>query len=164
MKPMKLIFYPNNKLRKGTVSFLKETESSEVEQLFKNMLFTLNFFEGFGLAASQVGISMRAIVVNDRQGTELAMLNPEITSFQGEQDVEETCLSFPYQKGTVKRYLTINVKYRDQDFEEKHVELSGFLSAIVQHEIDHLDNILFTDRMSKMTRELITKRIRKRHG
>lgn len=164
MKPMKLIFYPNDKLRKATVPFREETEKYNIEQLFKNMFFTVNFFEGYGLAAPQVGISMKAIVVNDRQGTEIGMLNPEIVSFSGEQDVEEICLSFPYQKGTVKRYDTINVKYRNQDFEEKVVEASGFLSAIIQHEIDHLDNILFTDRMSKLSRDLLTKRMKKRHG
>ncbi|MDQ7009702.1 MAG: peptide deformylase [Candidatus Gracilibacteria bacterium] len=118
---------------------------------------------GVGLAAPQVGYNKRLIVVSllkdreDESFPTIMMINPEILEHSKEKQIsEEGCLSLPEETGKVPRFKEIKLKYFDEKLNEKIIKLNGLRSNIIQHEIDHLDGILFTDRIeeSKNTKNL----------
>lgn len=115
-----------------------------VLRLLDNLRDTLYEMNGAGLAAPQIGVSRRAIVV-DVDGELYEMVNPEIVHAEGEQADIEGCLSAPGLKGMVKRWEKVEVKGLDRRGEEYKVEASGLLARAFQHEIDHLDGIMFMD-------------------
>lgn len=104
--------------------------------------------DGAALAAPQVGV-LKRIVVMDYEDEYLELVNPEILESSGEQTGFEGCLSFPGWFGSVKRAETIKVKYQDRTGKEHLIERSGNLARCLQHEIDHLDGVLFIDRVSE---------------
>jgi len=121
--------------------------------LIEDMFETMDKAPGVGLAAPQVGILKRIIVVDDREeenNKRFYMINPEITHKDGEEIGMEGCLSVPERQGTVKRATSISVKYNDLEGEEKTIDAEDFLARILQHEIDHLDGILYTDKAIDM--------------
>ena len=118
------------------------------------MIETMQEAPGVGLAAPQIGVGLRVIVVetpedeDDPQGgTQLQLINPEILKQDGEQIGEEGCLSIPGYVGIVKRSQNIAVKALNRKGKEVKVKASGYLARVLQHEIDHLDGVLFTDRL-----------------
>ena len=112
-----------------------------------SMAITLSSCEdGAALAAPQVNISKRIIII-DYEDEYIEMINPEILSQQGEQIDYEGCLSFPGFIGKVKRFHYIKVKYNDSSGVEHIIERSGRMAVCIQHEYDHLDGVLFIDRM-----------------
>ena len=118
--------------------------------LIDDLFETMYVAPGIGLAATQVDVHKRVIVIDiskDRTG-QLALVNPEILSREGEDDMEEGCLSFPKVYGTIRRAVKVKARYRDLDWNEKTVDLDGFVARILQHELDHLNGIVFIDRMS----------------
>ena len=128
------------------------------ERLIDDMVETMHAFNGIGLAANQVGVPQRVIVVqlppdeDDPQSGKLyTLINPEVISY-GEELVstEEGCLSIPYYYGEVTRPDSIVVKGRDRRWREIKVKASGLLARALQHEVDHLNGILFVDRMESM--------------
>ena len=132
---------------------LRET-SKEVKEvndrikiLLEDMAETMYKADGVGLAAPQVGLLKRVIVVDirDEQGL-IKLVNPEIIEKDGEQIGVEGCLSIPEFNGTVKRPEHVKVKYLDEDGNEKIWDAHGFPAVILSHEIDHLDGILFRDK------------------
>jgi len=122
--------------------------------------------QGVGLAAPQVGISLRIIVVNlsgeDEPRRSMAFINPEIVETAGKIVAEEGCLSIPEVTAQVKRAQEIRVKYVDEQGQPAEFQAQDLLARILQHEIDHLDGILFIDRLSRIKRDLIKNRLKKK--
>jgi peptide deformylase len=118
-----------------------------IRKLLADMAETMYDANGVGLAAPQIGISKRVIVVDPQDGETglIGMVNPEIVEAEGEQLGPEGCLSIPGLNGDVKRHMRIRVKGLDENGEERIIDAEGFLARIFQHEIDHLNGILFTD-------------------
>lgn len=116
-----------------------------VKRLLDNMRDTLYAFDGVGLAAPQIGVSKRIVVV-DVGDNLIEMINPEIISSQGEQTAQEGCLSLPEVVGTVTRAQKVTVRFLNREGEEMEMEGENLLARAFQHEIDHLNGILFTDK------------------
>lgn len=134
-------------LRKKTESVSKF--SPQLNELIEDMIETMLDAEGVGLAAPQVGISKRIIVVKDNDNI-FEIINPEIISGEGEVLDIEGCLSLPGIYGEVPRFSRIEVKGLDRNKKEINISAEGFLSRIFQHEIDHLEGVLFVDRAVKL--------------
>jgi peptide deformylase len=163
--------YPNVILHTKSQVFLKE----EVVDLKENavnykpfadmMLDTMYTNEGIGLAGPQVGWGKRVVVVdtNYKEGNEapIILLNPELHDLKGEQLVQEGCLSFPLIQLAVKRYQEGVLRGKDFNWEDKEFYVQGLECAVWQHEIDHLDGLLFIDKVSKPRRNMALKKYRK---
>lgn len=116
---------------------------------------------GIGIAANQVGFDRRVIIVEPKGQEPIGMFNPEITESLGTCTDEEGCLSFPGLFVKVDRSETVTVKYLDKDNNSCTITLTGIDAKCVQHEIDHLDGICFTSRVSRLKLDLARKRQRK---
>jgi len=114
-------------------------------KLLDNMAQTLYSAKGVGLAAPQVGVSKRVIVVDAGNGL-MELINPEFLSFAGKETETEACLSIPGLMGDVTRAASVKVKFLDRYGQEQVVKARGLLARVFQHEIDHLEGILFIDR------------------
>ncbi len=134
----------------------------EIKTLIADMIETMYDQVGIGLAAPQVGIPLRLIVVDDeRAGGTRPLINPAITAQRGSVEGEEGCLSIPGIFATVVRADWVRVEALDGDGTSLELEASGLLARVIQHEIDHLDGILFIDRLDKVTRDRIKRKIKK---
>lgn len=155
----------------------------EVMHLAIDMFETMYASNGIGLAATQVGDLNRLIVVdvtgmNDSDEedadaapperrtspglpTKLALFNPQIVSADGAWKMEEGCLSIPDVRANVERPQIVTVRYLDTDFRERLLTADGMLARVIQHEIDHLDGVLFIDRIGKTQRSLLSRELRK---
>ena len=137
----------------------------QLKKLVDDMFETMYASQGIGLAAPQVAVSKRVTVIDLSQGKDpeqkLVLVNPEIIFREGKQYEEEGCLSFPEIREKVQRAAA--VKVRAQDLKGKWFEMDGeeLLSRAFQHEIDHLDGMLFIFRMSSLKRDLVLRKIRK---
>lgn len=125
--------------------------NDNIKKLMNNMAETMYHAKGVGLAAPQVGISKRVIVVDIGEGL-FKLANPEIVSSSGIQDGAEGCLSVPDVVGNVKRSEHVKVKALNEDGDEVTIEASGYLARAFQHEIDHLNGIIFTDKATAIER------------
>lgn len=125
--------------------------NDNIKKLMNNMAETMYHAKGVGLAAPQVGISKRVIVVDIGEGL-FKLVNPEIVSSSGIQDGAEGCLSVPDVVGNVKRSEHVKVKALNEDGDEVTIEASGYLARAFQHEIDHLNGIIFTDKATAIER------------
>ena len=123
------------------------------DQRLHNMIDTLKDSGGVGLAAPQVGILRRIVVIEKEDGTILELVNPEIIDTQGEQEGLEGCLSLPGIWGVVKRPMTVTVKAMDRNGNVFTDTDSGLIGRCFVHECEHLDGILFVDRASKILTE-----------
>jgi len=136
-----------------------ECVDDEVRTLIGDMFVTMYEGAGVGLAAPQVGVSVRIIVLDADSGRygeqRIALVNPEIVWHEGEVEEEEGCLSIPEIRERVKRWARVRVKGLDQEGREIEFQADGLLSRAVQHEIDHLNGILFIDRVSSLKRDLL---------
>ncbi|WP_172250083.1 peptide deformylase [Saccharibacillus deserti] len=139
-----IVTEPDEVLHKKAKEVTKITPN--VQKLVGDMADTMYDAQGVGLAAPQVGIPKRIIVIDvgDENGL-IGMINPEIIEREGEQFGPEGCLSIPGLNGDVRRSMTVTVKGLNRDGEEFTVTGSGLLARAFQHEIDHLDGVLFTD-------------------
>lgn len=120
--------------------------TSSVRALLDDMIETMHAEGGVGLAAPQVGISLRLIVIGWNE-KEWRMINPEISAASGELASFEACLSIPGAEGEVKRAAKVTVRYVDQKGTRRRLTATGLLSRVLQHEIDHLYGVLFVDRL-----------------
>ena len=139
---------------------------AEIRQLMDDMLESMHAAPGIGLAAPQVGVLKRVIVLEiDREETKtgpLFMANPEIVEVSDEDvTYEEGCLSVPEHYSDVARPAKVTVRYLDRDGETKELACEGLLATCVQHEIDHLDGILFIDHISSLKRNMILRKLLK---
>lgn len=132
-----------------------ENFNDRLKVLVDDMFETMDSADGVGLAAPQVGMLKRLIVVDDRDEENqhrFYLINPVITRKEGSEVCREGCLSIPGKQGDVKRATDIDVTYNTLDGKEENINCKDFLARIIQHEIDHLDGILYTDRAEKMYR------------
>lgn len=135
---------------------------SSVEELVDEMFKALEEEGGIGLAAPQIGVPLRIIVVSlpaDIGRTEVALVNPEIKSAEGWQEFEEGCLSVPGIFDKVKRRARIKIEGLLPNGKRFESEYEGFPATVFQHEIDHLDGVLFVDRLPRMKRRLLEKEL-----
>tara|TARA_Y100000588_G_C14262248_1_gene928154 strand:- start:1411 stop:1938 length:528 start_codon:yes stop_codon:yes gene_type:complete len=133
-------------------------------KLMDDMLDTMYQAPGVGLAAPQIGVKKRIIVVDcsskDENRAPLRMINPELVSVSDEETIsEEGCLSLPGHYANISRPAEVKVSYLDEAAENRLVEVSGLLSVCIQHEIDHLNGILFIDHLSSLKRNMILKKM-----
>ena len=135
--------------------------TSDIKRIIADMTETMWHQVGIGLAAPQVGLSYRILVMDDGKGGAQALLNPVIESRTGTVREEEGCLSVPGIFAEVERAKTIRVSAMDIEGKPISFEASGLKSRVVQHELDHLDGVLFIDRLPPVTRDRIKKRIQK---
>jgi peptide deformylase len=137
---------------------------AEVRTLIGDMFDTMYAEEGVGLAAPQVGIGLRVIVIDPRENDiePFALINPQIVRLGDEvgRD-EEGCLSIPGLKEIVERPTTVVIEAMNPDGEPVSIDAAGLLARILQHEVDHLDGILFLDRVSALKRKLLLNRWQK---
>ena len=119
---------------------------SSVHRLIDDMIDTMRASHGAGLAAPQIGVSLRVAVIEIPDEDVLVLINPEVTKKKGERVIEEGCLSVPGYQGEVKRALTVKVRARDRDGREIRVTATDdVLAQALEHEIDHLEGRLYTD-------------------
>jgi peptide deformylase len=121
--------------------------TKKTNDLVDNMFETMYAEEGVGLAAPQVGILKRIAVVDIREGNKIVLINPEIIEEEGKAIREEGCLSIPGETGDVIRAEKIKVRSLDRESNEIEFEAEGLEARAIQHEIDHLDGILFIDKV-----------------
>ena len=154
-----------------------EAVDDEVRVLAGDMIETMRAEKGVGLAAQQVGLTRRICVVEvpagldeDEDGTPLnpdlamplALVNPEVLSFTRKTTcLEEGCLSFPGITGNIRRPYGIRLRYTDLDGVEREIDVQGFSARVIQHEIDHLNGVLFTRHMSPAKRVALKGRLRR---
>ena len=164
----KIIKMPNSFLRKKA-SIVSKIDN-DIKHILDDMLETMYNANGIGLAATQIGIDNRLIVMdcgleiddNDFKSNPIKMINPEITfSSKNFKEREEGCLSIPGYHAIVKRPDRVTVNYRDENFDQKELEANELLGVCIQHEIDHLNGILFIDHLSRIKKEMILKKIEK---
>ena len=118
-----------------------------IRMLMEDMVETMYKYDGVGLAAPQVGILKRVIVIDVEDGKVYKMANPNIINESGEQSAQEGCLSVPEKKGIVSRPMKVIVEYTDENNETVKLEAEGLLARAICHEIDHLNGVLFIDRV-----------------
>ena len=161
-----IVEYPDKKLReisKEVISF-DEKLHKLLDAMYPFMMET----NGIGLAAIQVAHPFRALVLNipDEDGEQLdenliEIINPVITHKDGESVYQEGCLSVPHFYEDVKRFETISIDYQDRDGNRKTIDADGLLAIAIQHEIDHLEGILFIDKLSYSRRKKFEKEYKK---
>jgi peptide deformylase len=140
------------------------TPGPELDRLVADMFETMYDAHGIGLAAPQVGLSERLIVVDVKEeGAEpMALLNPTVVESGGGRDrVEEGCLSIPGVAATVERPVSVVVEAMDAKGQPVRIRAEGMLARCLQHEIDHLDGVLFIDRISPIKRKMLLAKYRK---
>ena len=132
--------------------------NEKIRILAQDMLETMHKFNGVGLAAVQVGILKRVVVIHTDYEKEepIILINPEIIKQKGEQTVEEGCLSFPNKFAKVVRPETIIIKALDENGEEIEIKGKGLLAQAISHEIDHLNGEVFIDKILPGTLEYVT--------
>ena len=164
MSVKKILTEPNKLLRQ--ISKLVEKVGDEERTLMNDMLDTMYAAPGIGLAAIQIGVPKRIIVMDisrDKEKKEPRyFVNPIIKSKNKEKaKYEEGCLSVPDQFAEIERPNTCEVEYLDYDGKKKLLKADGLLATCIQHEIDHLEGILFIDYLSKLKKSMIIKKLSK---
>ena len=161
----KILTEPNKILRQK--SKVVDVINKEVQKLMDDMLETMYDAPGIGLAAIQVGIPKRIIVMDISRGDEkknpLFFINPEIIWKENENATyEEGCLSVPDQFAEIDRPKKCHIKFLDYFGKEQLIKAEGLLATCIQHEMDHLEGILFIDYLSKLKKTMIMKKLSKR--
>ena len=137
-----------------------------VQKLIDDMMETMHAAPGVGLAANQVGVLQRVIVMNPTEDQTpeglMAIINPEIVLAEGEIVGEEGCLSIPDVREDVKRYQRVVVKGIGRDEKPLEIQAADLPGRVLQHEIDHLDGVLFIDRLSPAKKSLLQRELKKR--
>lgn len=118
-----------------------------IQKLIGDMIETMRAAPGVGLAAPQVGVPLRVIVIGMPEEEVKVLINPEVVRRKGERLVDEGCLSVPGYLGEIKRAESITVKGRDQNGKEIRVKADGLLAQVLEHEIDHLNGVLYVDHL-----------------
>ncbi|MBB3976395.1 peptide deformylase [Rhizobium azooxidifex] len=159
-----LIILPDPILRE--ISAPLEAINDETRRLAEDMLDTMYDAPGIGLAAIQIGVPRRMLVLDvSKDGDEktpLVFINPEIVASSDARSVyEEGCLSIPDYYAEVERPATISVRFLDREGKEQTIDADGLLATCLQHEIDHLDGVLFIDHISKLKRDMVIRKFTK---
>lgn len=166
MAVKEIITYPNPVLREKTKNVTEFNDG--LKKLAQDMADTMYAAPGAGLAANQIGAKIRMLVIDTTEKEEegatkeyLALVNPEITGGEGKQVDKEGCLSVIELTAEVKRWQKISVKALDLEGAPLELEAEDFLARVIQHEIDHLNGILFIDHLSSLKRALYKKKLKK---
>ena len=160
----KILTIPDPLLRKKSLSV--EKVDKEIRNLMDDMISTMYDAPGIGLAAVQIGVPKRVVVMdlskNPDRKKPMYFINPEIIwKSNVNSSYEEGCLSIPNQFAKVERPEKCYIKYLDYEGNEKKLEAEGLLSTCIQHEIDHLNGVLFIDYLSKLKKDMIIKKVSK---
>ncbi|CAK00575.1 peptide deformylase [Bartonella tribocorum] len=166
--PMRsLVTLPDPILRE--VSKPVEQVDTALQELADDMLETMYHAKGIGLAAIQIGIPLRMLVIDvsgnaeDTQKKPLVIINPEILWLSDERNVyKEGCLSIPDYFAEVERPKRLRVRYQNREGKQKEIEADDLLATCLQHEIDHLDGRLFIDYISRIKRDMVIRKFKKR--
>ena len=121
------------------------TIGSSIQQLIDDMVETIQQAKGVGLAAPQVGVSLRLVVLQMPGEEPITIINPEIVKRSGEQEVAEACLSVPGYAGEIKRSVSVTVKGRDRQGKAIRLKATDLMAQALEHELDHLDGVLYID-------------------
>ncbi len=164
MSIQKIYKYPDPVLRQKTASITSFDDN--LATLVEDMAQTMYDAPGVGLAAPQIGQSVKLIVVdatrnNEGESQYLPLVNPQIVAHEGTQIDEEGCLSVLDLTASVKRYKKITVSYQDIQGQEQELSAEDRFAVVLQHEIDHLNGILFIDHLSPLKRALYKKKVKK---
>ena len=164
MAIQKILTEPNKVLRQ--ISFKVENVDKDIQKLMDDLLETLYVAPGIGLAAIQIGIPKRVIVIDlsrdEEKKNPMYFVNPEIVWKSEDQSIyEEGCLSVPNQFAEIDRPKKCHIKYLDYDGNPKEIKVEGLMATCMQHEIDHLEGILFIDYLSKLKKSMIIKKLSK---
>ena len=159
-----IILEPDTILRKKSEPL--QQVNNDTRKLLDDMLKTMYAAPGIGLAAVQIGILKRMIVIDiskkEEKKNPIFLINPEIIFQSKETSIyEEGCLSLPGQYAEIERPAKCKIKYIDYNGKKAELEANGLLSTCVQHEIDHLNGILFIDYLSKLKKDMIIKKLKK---
>ncbi|MBS1798438.1 MAG: peptide deformylase [Acidobacteria bacterium] len=163
MKIHEIVKYPDPVLAKrgDPVTVFDDKLKTLVEEMFESMYAA----QGIGLAAPQIGLSQRLTVIDvsfkKNPEEKIVLINPEVIHREGEQYEEEGCLSLPDIRDKVKRAARVRVRAQNADGEWFEIEGEELLSRAFQHEIDHLDGVLFIDRLSRLKKDLTIRKIKK---
>ncbi len=143
-----------------------ETLDASIHTLLADMVETMYAAPGIGLAATQIGVALRVIVIDLSVGEDrtqlIQLVNPELVGQDGEQREEEGCLSVPGYGGSPTRPARVEVKGLAPDGTERTYQATELLARAFCHEIDHVEGVLFVDRLSPLKRDLVKRRLRKR--
>ena len=164
MTVRKILTEPDPFLRK--ISKPVDKVDNSLRKLMDDMLETMYAAPGIGLAAIQIGVDMRVIVMDisraDEKKSPLYLVNPEIVSTSKKESVyEEGCLSIPGQFAEINRPEACHIKFLDYNGKKKEIKAGGLLATCIQHEMDHLEGILFIDYLSKLKKAMIIKKLSK---
>jgi peptide deformylase len=160
-----IVTLPDEKTLRQISKPLKSVDVA-ARKLFDDMLETMYAAPGIGLAAIQLGVPLRQLVVDVARDGEpakpLFMANPQIIWSSAQLgDYEEGCLSIPEFFEMVERPIEVNVRYLDRNSDAQEIHAKGIVATVLQHEIDHLDGVLFIDHISKLKRDRVLKKFRK---
>ena len=163
MAILEILEFPDPRLR--TVAKPVENVDEQLRQLIDDMFETMYAAPGIGLAATQVNVHKRLLVLDVSQDKDnpLVFINPDIQIIEGEQEFDEGCLSVPGFYETVTRAERIRVNALDRDSKPFEMECDGLLSVCIQHEVDHLEGKLFVDYLSSLKRTRIKNKLVKQH-
>ncbi|WP_339828717.1 peptide deformylase [uncultured Arenimonas sp.] len=161
MAKLPILEFPDPRLR--TVAKPVEQVDDALRSLVDDMFETMYAAPGIGLAATQVDVHQRLLVldVSEDQSRPMVFINPEILSAEGHQVYQEGCLSVPGIYADVKRANSVRVKALDRDGKEFEIEADGLLAVCIQHEMDHLAGKVFVDYLSPLKREQVRKKLAK---
>ncbi|QIM61964.1 peptide deformylase [Pasteurellaceae bacterium Orientalotternb1] len=155
MAVLDVLIYPDENLAK--VCQAVEKVDDELRQFIDDMFETMYDHEGIGLAAPQVNVLKRVITIDIEgdKANQIVLINPEIVASSGETGIEEGCLSIPGCRALVPRKEKLTVKALNRNGEEFTLDADGLLAICIQHEIDHLNGVLFVDHISQLKRQRI---------
>ena len=161
MALLDILHFPDPRLR--TVAQPVDKVDDNIRTLIDDMFETMYDAPGIGLAATQVNVHLRVIVIDisEDRSQPLVLINPQIVETVGEEEMEEGCLSVPGVYELVKRSEKITVRTLDRGGNQQEVQADGLLAVCIQHEIDHLDGKLFVDYLSSLKRNRIRKKLEK---
>ncbi|TDT68617.1 peptide deformylase [Hypnocyclicus thermotrophus] len=157
---MDIVTYGSSVLREKSKKI--EKIDDEIKTLLNNMVETMQEAQGVGLAAPQVGINIRAFVLDIGDGNIRKVINPEFLEFSNNiVEQEEGCLSIPGIYKKVKRPESLKIKYLNENGEEVIEQAEGLLARAFQHEYDHLEGVLFVDKISPVAKRLVSNKLQK---
>ena len=161
MALLQILHFPDPRLRKKAIPV--DEVNDQIRQTVKDMFETMYNAPGIGLAATQVNNQLQIIVidVSEDKSQPLCLINPEIIAKDGEEEMQEGCLSVPGIFENVRRFENITVKALNEDGETYNLEADGLLAVCIQHEMDHLDGKLFVDYLSPLKLQRIKKKMLK---
>ncbi len=156
-----ILTYPDPRLKEKSKTVTEVNDS--IRNLMDEMLEIMYEAPGIGLAAPQVNVHKRVVVIDisDEKNSPMFFINPEIIASSGEEEMEEGCLSVPEYSAVIHRPANVTVKALDRDGKEFQMDCEDLLAVCIQHEIDHLNGKLFIDYLSPLKRQMVRKKLEK---